>query len=92
MKKYLVGKVIPDKDDIEMILEQYIDLGAEIVRFAFDSTNNSEIYEAEVPEYFGDTTEFKYILDVYGNTESWTRLPFYMLSGSVPLKIDSPYA
>lgn len=38
------------------------------------------------------TMRYKYILDIDGNTASWTRLPLIMAGGSVPLKIESQFA
>ena len=37
------------------------------------------------------TLDYKYILDVDGNSVSWTRLPYIMAGGSVALKVDSNY-
>ena len=34
--------------------------------------------------------EYKYQLSVDGDTCAWVRFPWQMLSGSVPLKVDSP--
>lgn len=92
VKELMMGYTIPPREEIEkFLLDNYITFGAELVRFAFDAKGNKDGYNATVPEHLGDSTNHKYILDIYGNTESWTRLPFIMLSGSVPLKVDSPY-
>ena len=35
--------------------------------------------------------DYKYILDIDGNSASWTRLPYIMGGGSVALKVESNY-
>ena len=39
-----------------------------------------------------ETLQFKYLLDIDGNSVSWTRLPFIMAAGSVALKVDSDFS
>ena len=36
--------------------------------------------------------QYKYVLDIDGNSVSWTRLPYIMVGGSVPLKPDSEFS
>lgn len=35
--------------------------------------------------------KYKYILDIDGNSVSWTRLPFIMIGGAVPLRPESEF-
>jgi hypothetical protein len=36
-----------------------------------------------------DHLNYKYLISVDGNTAAWQRVPWIMLSGSVPLLVDS---
>ena len=38
-----------------------------------------------------DTGKFKYIIDIDGDSTSWTRLPNILITESVPLKVDSGF-
>jgi hypothetical protein len=38
-----------------------------------------------------ESLQYKYQLDIDGRSVSWTRLPYIMVQGSVPIKADSEF-